>query len=405
MFSAGHSAEPVPEFEPAVDSGAVSEAVEEAGEVAFVTETMAEVYLQQGHLEAALDIYQKLAEQRPGDELLRERMLAVADAIHDASAATAQSDVQSAAYAPYDDGADDVVLEGHEEGAAVGPTIREFLSGILQPRSFVAAQDLIERESTPLSSVALDATAFDDSIFDTSAYGDAPSLGETAMYPTPASGLTPAYGGTPAHPDTPADKPTLGYGLESLQDAPLADAGPTDAAAVKGPTFEEAPQEAATLEIDLSSADFASPESAAASTDSFASIDEEFGADSNDWPPGGAGVESAALESSDAVEQPSEPVSAAPPAASRPTPSSLDDSRRFDRRTVFGRRRVDRRLDGSEHSRASVRVGRTRDAAASGNAGASRGGRAVARPRLQVEFRAATGERRRGLLVRSVLRG
>ena len=162
-FSAGHPAEPVPEFEPAVDSGAVSEAVEEAGEVAFVTETMAEVYLQQGHLEAALDIYQKLAEQRPGDELLRERMLAVADAIHDASAATAQSDVQSAAYAPYDDGANDVALEGREEDAAlVGPTIREFLAGILQPRSFVAAQDLIERESTPLSTAALDANAFDE---------------------------------------------------------------------------------------------------------------------------------------------------------------------------------------------------------------------------------------------------
>ena len=139
-----------------------------------------------------------------------------------------------------------------------------------------------------------EASSFDDSIFDTSAYGDAPSLGETAMYPTPASGLTPAYGGTPAHTDTPADKPTLGYGLESRQDAPLADAGPTAAAAVEGPTFEEAPQEAATLEIDLSSADFASPGSTAEPMDSLASIDEEFGADSNDWPQSGAGVESAA---------------------------------------------------------------------------------------------------------------
>lgn len=41
---------------------------------AFATETMAELYLQQGFREKALAIYRQLAEQRPGDQALRERI-------------------------------------------------------------------------------------------------------------------------------------------------------------------------------------------------------------------------------------------------------------------------------------------------------------------------------------------
>ena len=41
---------------------------------AFVTETMAELYLQQGYVQEALDIYRQLAAQNPGDETLRERV-------------------------------------------------------------------------------------------------------------------------------------------------------------------------------------------------------------------------------------------------------------------------------------------------------------------------------------------
>ena len=46
-------------------------------EEAFVTETMAELYLSQGHLESAMDIYRKLVEQRPSDDGLRDRLHAV----------------------------------------------------------------------------------------------------------------------------------------------------------------------------------------------------------------------------------------------------------------------------------------------------------------------------------------
>ena len=117
--------EPVEAVEAPVD--AVVEAAGEPEPEAFVTETMAELYLQQGHLEAALDIYQKLAEQRPGDDYLRERMLAVADAIHEASCRGRAGRGATRRMTPrrmtsIDDGSD--------EGAVLaGPTIREFLQG------------------------------------------------------------------------------------------------------------------------------------------------------------------------------------------------------------------------------------------------------------------------------------
>ena len=40
----------------------------------FVTETMAELYLQQGFIQEALNVYRQLLEQNPGDEALRERV-------------------------------------------------------------------------------------------------------------------------------------------------------------------------------------------------------------------------------------------------------------------------------------------------------------------------------------------
>jgi hypothetical protein len=43
----------------------------------FVTETMAELYLQQGHREEALRVYRALLEQRPGDSALAARVAAV----------------------------------------------------------------------------------------------------------------------------------------------------------------------------------------------------------------------------------------------------------------------------------------------------------------------------------------
>ena len=83
----------------------------------FVTETMAELYLQQGHREEALRVYRALLEQRPGDAALQgrvaklERELATADAALPRSPTPAGSSSVSA-----------------------GPTIREVLEIIAQRR-------------------------------------------------------------------------------------------------------------------------------------------------------------------------------------------------------------------------------------------------------------------------------
>ena len=53
----------VPEPEPAYSSPTPVSSILPAEPQAFVTETMAELYLQQGHLEPALEIYQRLVEQ------------------------------------------------------------------------------------------------------------------------------------------------------------------------------------------------------------------------------------------------------------------------------------------------------------------------------------------------------
>jgi hypothetical protein len=102
---------PVPEL---AESAAESDAAATAPPASlFVTETMAELYLQQGHLESALDIYTTLVEQRPGDAELAARRKAVKDRLFGAPAS-----FDEAAEAP----------------AATGPTIREFLAALLAAR-------------------------------------------------------------------------------------------------------------------------------------------------------------------------------------------------------------------------------------------------------------------------------
>jgi hypothetical protein len=95
-----------------------AESMPVAAATAFVTETMADLYLQQGHPESALEIYHKLVSQRPEDARLRQRMRVIEDRMARRDAAP-------------------VV------GAAVaeGVSIREFLAGIVvrRPSATVAA--------------------------------------------------------------------------------------------------------------------------------------------------------------------------------------------------------------------------------------------------------------------------
>lgn len=78
----------------------------------FVTETMAELYLQQGHREEALRVYRALAEQRPADATLREKLNRL-----EAELAPVQVAMDRQALAAAD-------------VPSVGPTIRELLAAI-----------------------------------------------------------------------------------------------------------------------------------------------------------------------------------------------------------------------------------------------------------------------------------
>lgn len=66
-----------PATPPPALSGEPSEVPPERAAPAFVTETMAQLYLSQGHRAAAIDIYRQLLDARPGDAELRARFQAI----------------------------------------------------------------------------------------------------------------------------------------------------------------------------------------------------------------------------------------------------------------------------------------------------------------------------------------
>ncbi|MGH7633257.1 MAG: hypothetical protein ACRENC_05975, partial [Gemmatimonadaceae bacterium] len=68
------TAESATEEEPATQQADAEAAVEPVGATAFVTETLAELYLRQGHLTDALAIYHQVAARRPEDTALQERI-------------------------------------------------------------------------------------------------------------------------------------------------------------------------------------------------------------------------------------------------------------------------------------------------------------------------------------------
>lgn len=89
----------------------------------FVTETMAELYLQQGHREEALRVYRALLEQRPGDPGLQGRVAMLEGEVAartSASVASSGTPASSSMEEP-----------PHESGE---PTMREVLTAIAQRR-------------------------------------------------------------------------------------------------------------------------------------------------------------------------------------------------------------------------------------------------------------------------------
>lgn len=159
----------------------------------FVTETMAELYLQQGHLEFAIDIYRQLVEQRPDDEALRARLRDVEDQLYRTPAAA--SDETSTPAAP------------------TGPTIREFLLGVFA-RGGQASQEYVDVadanvESAQPMSLAEEAT-FEDPVMAEEAGLGHPETFEAVESPTELPDISSDFG----EPRMAFDEPTASAGAD-----------------------------------------------------------------------------------------------------------------------------------------------------------------------------------------------
>ncbi len=98
---------------------------------AFATETMAKLYLSQGHLESALGIYRTLSARHPDDESLRRQIEEIEDRVQRRRREPTPSTPIEAS--PLDSAPEDQAEEFAEPAPRAGvPTIRDFLLGIIR---------------------------------------------------------------------------------------------------------------------------------------------------------------------------------------------------------------------------------------------------------------------------------
>lgn len=159
----------------------------ETSEEVFVTETMAHLYVQQGHLANALEVYEKLAAQHPGDEELEARVRDIKERIYGRPRETPR-EVERAA-------------EAAAVHAAPSPTIRDFLRGVISGRSSDAAngsQPEPARGTPPRANGASDTvTGSIDALFSNAAPSEADNSAANALAhafgewpePTPIRGV------------------------------------------------------------------------------------------------------------------------------------------------------------------------------------------------------------------------
>lgn len=94
---------------------------------AFVTETMAELYLQQGFTQEALGVYRQLLAQNPADRGLRERVASLEGGRRSSVAAAAVSD--------------EVIEQAQRRNAKEPETIRSFFAGLMRRRVLQRYED------------------------------------------------------------------------------------------------------------------------------------------------------------------------------------------------------------------------------------------------------------------------
>ncbi|HEY6830528.1 MAG TPA: tetratricopeptide repeat protein, partial [Gemmatimonadaceae bacterium] len=195
----------------------------------FATETMAELYAQQGHLESALEIYGQLLERSPDDAELRRRADDVERQLRGAPAAVESESTDEALVAS---AASEMIATGDVSEAAppvvAGPTIREFFREILEDGradEMVARNGLDDTVESAVAAIGAPEGSIDMLFSDSPTADDdlsaAMSLAEA--FGSESEGDDSALRGTPAHPA--ADELSLDHVFRSATPAKGAAAG------------------------------------------------------------------------------------------------------------------------------------------------------------------------------------
>jgi len=177
----------------------------------FATETMADLYAQQGHLESALEIYDQLLEQSPDDAELRRRASDVESRLYGAPEALAAEPVEESIVAL--PAVESVAEVGSIDGEAVaelatpvsaGPTIREFFAELLRGRHMEGSDAVTPESAEPADLLLAESEGSLDILFSEAPTADADL--SAAMSLAQAFGgeeerdAAAALHGTPAHP-------------------------------------------------------------------------------------------------------------------------------------------------------------------------------------------------------------
>ena len=117
---------------------------------AFVTETMAELYLQQGFTQEALAVYRQLLAKNPNDRGLRERVTSLEGGSRSSVAAAAVSD--------------EVIEHAQRRNAKEPETIRSFFAGLMRRRVLQRYEDSDEGRAAGERADAAEEAAYGDAL-------------------------------------------------------------------------------------------------------------------------------------------------------------------------------------------------------------------------------------------------
>ena len=169
---------------------------------AFVTETMAELYLQQGFTQEALAVYRQLLSKNPNDRGLRERVTSLEGGSRSSVAAAAVSD--------------EVIEHAQRRNAKEPETIRSFFAGLMRRRVLQRYEDSDEGRAAGERADAAEEAAYGEAL----GASNAAPAGESyeAPAPEPWSATAPAPSMSSIDVDLIDDTPT-GDDAHALDDA------------------------------------------------------------------------------------------------------------------------------------------------------------------------------------------